>query len=307
MRYIKDRTSFFLSGPTAITLGKFDGVHKGHKKLIRTMLAKKGECRSVVFTFDIPPASAVFGENKMVLTTNSERAELLEKQGVEVLVECPFVPEISSMDPEVFVREILVKSLSCKRIFVGPDFHFGYKREGDAALLSRLQRKYGYQLEVVEKACHEGVEISSSYIREILKHGELEKANAMLGNPFFYSGKVVEGARLGRRIGFPTINIVLETGKVQVPFGVYQVDLEIIDNKDSSDKSYYPGIANIGTKPTVSDEKIIGIETHLLDFQGDLYGKQVRVHLKSFIRKEKKFDSVEALKEQIKKDREAMK
>lgn len=293
MQYIKNTTKFNISGPTAVSIGKFDGVHKGHQKLIQAMQTKRKECQTVLFTFDVPPASIISRENKGVLATNEERAELLKKQGVDVLVECPFVKEISSMDPEDFVRDILVEALSCKYIFVGPDCHFGYKRKGDVALLSRLQQKYGYRLEVIEKACYEDVEISSTYIRESLCRGEIEKANAMLGADFFYSGKVIGGEQLGRVFGFPTANLQMEEGKVCVPFGVYAVEMEVENGE------IYHGIANIGTKPTVSDEKIVGIETHLLDFEGDLYGKRVRVYLKSFIRKEKKFDSVEALKAEV--------
>lgn len=297
MQYVKNTTKFNISGPTAVSIGKFDGVHKGHQKLIQAMRSKRKECQTVLFTFDVPPASIISRENKDVLATNEERARLLKKQGVDVLVECPFVKEISSMDPEDFVRDILVDALSCKYIFVGPDCHFGYKRKGDVALLSRLQQKYGYRLEVIEKACYEDVEISSTYIRETLSRGEIEKANAMLGTDFFYSGKVVEGERLGRVLGFPTINILPDETKVKVPFGVYQAMVEV--NEPDGEKPIYHGIANVGTKPTVSDGKRMGIETHLLNFNGDLYGKDVRVYLKSFIRPEKKFDSVEALKEEV--------
>lgn len=297
MQYIKNTTKFSVSGPTAVSIGKFDGVHLGHQKLIGAMETKKKECQTVLFTFDVPPASLISRENKGVLTTNEERAMLLKEQGVDVLVECPFVEEISSMEPEVFVRDILVEALSCKYIFAGPDCHFGYQRKGDAALLSRLQQKYGYRLEIVEKACYEDVEISSTLIREALSRGEVEKAGKMLGRDFFYSGKVVEGERLGRKLGFPTANMLLDNRKVKVPFGVYEVVAELEDNDGR--KQFRHGIANIGTKPTVSDKECIGIETHLLDFAGDLYGKELGIHLKSFIRKEKKFQGIDQLKAEV--------
>lgn len=299
MQYIKNTTKFSVSGPTAVSIGKFDGVHLGHQKLIRAMKSKKNECRTVLFTFDVPPASLISRENKGVLTTNEERAALLKEQGVDALVECPFAEEISSMEPETFVRDILVEALSCKYIFAGPDCRFGYQRKGDAALLSRLQQKYGYRLVIVEKACYEDVEISSTYIREALSCGETEKANAMLGRDFFYSGIVVEGERLGRRLGFPTANLLMEKEKVKVPFGVYEVLVETEENEEGK-KRLFPGIANIGTKPTVSDKESVGIETHLLDFDGNLYGKNIKVYLKSFIRPEKKFNSVEELQAEVK-------
>ncbi len=307
MQYIKNTTEFSVSGPTAVTIGKFDGVHKGHQKLFTAMREKKQECQNVVFTFDMPPASIISRENKGVLTTNEERAELLKEQGVDVLVECPFVKEISSMEPEAFVRDVLVEALSCKHIIVGPDCHFGHKRKGDVTLLSRLQQTYGYRLEVVEKACYEGVEISSTYIREALSRGEMEKVEAMLGRPFYYSGKVVEGEKLGRVLGFPTANILMEKGKAVVPFGVYEIEVKVEDRDSESGFSYYKGIANVGKKPTVSESDVIGIESHLLDFAGDLYGKEITVYLKSFIREEKKFANVEELKTEVLRNIEMVK
>lgn len=301
MQYIKNTTKFSVSGPTAVSIGKFDGVHLGHRKLIRAMQTRKKECQTVLFTFDVPPASIISRDNKGVLTTNEERALLLKEQGVDVLVECPFLEEISSMEPEAFVRDILVEALSCKYIFAGPDCRFGYHRKGDAALLSRLQQKYGYRLEIVEKACYEDVEISSTYIRETLSRGEIEKANEMLGNEFFYGGIVVEGERLGRKLGFPTANLLMARGKVKVPFGVYEVCVETEDDEDGT-KRYFHGIANVGTKPTVSDKESVGIETHLLDFNGNLYGKYIKVYLKSFIRPEMKFNSVEELQTEAKRN-----
>ncbi len=321
MEYIRGKINFSQERDSVITLGKFDGVHIGHQKLINTMEKAKGGRESIVFAFDVPSiqknkkeaaAAALQGDalnpeglQKMekgepgVLTTNKERADFIETLGVDKLIECPFVPEISGMAAEDFLKEVLVGQLKAKEIFVGPDFHFGYKRSGDVALLAACQEGCGYRLTVVEKACYQGEEVSSTGIRNRIREGRLEEAVGMLGRELFYSGRVVYGNQLGRTIGFPTANLLVQPEKVAPPFGVYAATFFVEDK-------ILCGIANIGRKPTIQagdgHENPIGIETYLFDFHEDLYGREAKVVFHAFIRPERVFDSVEALKEEIQKN-----
>ncbi len=296
MRFVQGKTRFCQRKDSVVTLGKFDGVHKGHQKLIKTMEREKGGMESLVFTFDIPPIPQNSGNPQAVLTTNQERAALLSGLGVDILIECPFVPEISGMEPELFLEEILIKQLKCREIFVGPDFHFGHRRKGDVDFLLSRQKQYGYRLTVVEKACQDGVEISSTEIRSRLSEGRLKEANEMLGRPYFFSGEVIHGNHLGRTIGFPTANISVKTQKVLLPFGVYAVTFK-------TEGKAYPAIANIGRKPTIKNYSgeitPIGVETHLLDFEGNLYGKEAQVDFHAFVRPERQFPNMEALQREI--------
>lgn len=302
MEYIQGKVNFSQERESVITLGKFDGVHIGHQKLIEEMLKAKNGRKSIVFTFDIPPVPKEKGKMpEGLLTTNRERADLIEALGVDKLIECPFIPEMSGMEPEIFLKEVLTGRLKGREIFVGPDFRFGYKRKGDVSLLKACQKKYGYQLTVVEKACYQGEEVSSTGIRERIRKGRLEEANEMLGRPLFYSGEVIYGNQIGCTIGFPTANQLAAPEKVTPPFGVYAVTFYV------DDEQFY-GIANIGRKPTIKakngGENPVSIETFLFDFDGDLYGKQVKTAFHAFIRTERKFESVEAMQEEIRKNEE---
>lgn len=297
MEYIQGKVNFSQEKESVITLGKFDGVHMGHQKLIECMIKAKGDGESVVFTFDVPPIPGKTEQE--VLTTNPERADLIRALGVDKLIECPFVPEISGMDAEAFLKEILVGQLKAKKIFVGPDFHFGHKRKGDVELLKACQETYGYTLTVVEKACYEGEEVSSTAIRNRIRKGQLKEAKEMLGRPPFYTGEVTYGNQIGRTIGFPTANLLVQPEKVVPPFGVYAATFSV------ENRVLY-GVANIGKKPTIQAkdglENPIGIETYLFDFNEDIYGKEAKVEFHDFIRPERTFDSVEALKEEIRKN-----
>ena len=306
MEYIQGKVRFSQERESVITLGKFDGVHIGHQKLIRAMEQAKDGRESIVFTFDVPPVSDRMPEIRTnvrhgLLTTNQERAELINNLGADKLIECPFIPKISGMEPEDFLREVLVGQLKAKEIFVGLDFRFGYQRRGDVALLASCQEIYDYQLTVVEKACCHGEEVSSTGIRERVRKGMLQEANEMLGRAMFYSGKVVYGNQLGRTIGFPTANLLVQPEKAVPPFGVYAATF-YVENQSLN------GIANIGRKPTIQaedgGENPVGIETHLFDFHEDIYGKEARVAFHEFIRPEKKFESVEAMREEIERNEE---
>lgn len=285
-----------ITGDTAVTLGKFDGMHRGHQKLLNDIKKKKAEgYQTVVFTFARPPMALLTGKPQRTLLVNEERREVLDKMKIDYLIEYPFNEVISHMLPECFVKEILVKQLHMKYLAAGKDFGFGYQRSGNTDLLKKLAPKYGYEITVMEKETDGIREISSTYIKEELNQGHIEKVNELLGRPFSVQGSIVHGKELGRKIGIPTINIFPPDEKLLPPKGVYCAKTEI-------DGQVYDGIANIGIKPTVTDQKRMIIEVHLFDVCKQLYGKQAKVSLYNFVRPEYKFDSVELLKQQMKQD-----
>jgi len=276
---------------TAVTLGKFDGFHRGHQLLInRIKELSSPEVESLVFAFDVG--------DKGLLTKAQER-ELL-REWVNVWISCPLSPEMRKMSPLEFIEEVLAHRLNAKYIVVGSDFRFGYNRKGDVQLLSDCSEKYGYQLDIIPKLVAYGQEIGSTVIKQALKNGEIEKANQLLGYEYEISGVVEQGQKLGRVIGFPTLNVTPDKEKVVPRYGVYGCRIII----DSDDKRWeeYSGICNIGVKPTATKGEELVAEVHVFDFNKDVYEKNVKVKLLTFLRPEKKFNSVEELKEQIKRD-----
>ncbi|UWP59947.1 bifunctional riboflavin kinase/FAD synthetase [Ruminococcus gauvreauii] len=295
MKYITSSLDFVLNRRSAITLGKFDGLHRGHRKLLNC-IKNFGEdgFETVIFTFDVSPVMRLSDPSFKIILTNEERRHVAEREGVECLIECPFVPEIMHMDARDFVREILVNQMKAAYIAVGPDFHFGYKRQGTPELLAEMGRKYGYSVDIIEKEMDGEKEISSTYIREEILAGHIEKANELLGYPFFIEGEILHGNHLGHTIGVPTINQRPCAQKLLPPFGVYASVTEI-------EGIHYFGISNIGMKPTVGD-RFPGVETYLFDCDEQLYGKQACVRLHHFLRPEFKFSSLTELQHQIRRD-----
>ena len=199
------------------------------------------------------------------------------------------------MEPEQFVKEILVDKLDAKVVVIGEDFRFGYKRRGDAQLLKELSSQYGYEVQVFEKVRVDGEIVSSTNIRKAIEDGNMEFAERMLGEPYSLSGEVVHGKKLGRELGMPTANVIPDKQKLLPPFGVYA-------SKTLVDGIWYDGITNIGVKPTITEEKVRLAETFLFDYHGDLYGKEIRTNLYHFEREERKFESIDALKAQMEED-----
>ncbi|MDO5346587.1 MAG: bifunctional riboflavin kinase/FAD synthetase [Lachnospiraceae bacterium] len=287
MKYFHGTTQFYMEGASAITLGKFDGVHRGHQKLMRHIKSlETEEIKSVVF--------ALNARTEALILTREEQKDVVEKMGISCLIECPFVPEISGMMPETFVKEILVDRLHAKYITVGSDFRFGYRRQGDAKLLESLQEACGFQVDVMEKERLKDREISSTYVREALAEGKMELAAELLGRPFLVKGVVQHGRRIGRTLGMPTVNLVPSQEKLLPPNGVYASKTEI-------DGRLCPGITNIGCKPTIG-EKFRGVETYLFDLNQDLYGKEITTFLYGFERPEQKFSSRDELRAQMHRD-----
>lgn len=280
---------------TAIALGKFDGIHIGHQLLIEGLKEEQTKGKhTLVFSFGNQPNAILNGEEGKRIYTTEEKVQYFNHFSIDVLLEYPFTKEFASLLPEDFIRDCLVKHLDVQSIYVGQDFRFGQNRSGNVALLKKLGEKYGFQVHSVQKKKLKNRIVSSTAIRQYLKE-DFSLANDMLGNPYFVYGPVIHGNHLGNTIGFPTINQELSENKILPEKGVYISRIWI------GQEAFY-GISNLGVKPTIKGVHKTGLETYILDFSGDLYGQKIKTELLSFIRKEKKFDSIEALKDQIQKD-----
>ncbi|MEY8355019.1 riboflavin biosynthesis protein RibF [Lachnospiraceae bacterium 54-53] len=300
MKYITGTREFQIQEPAVVTLGKFDGRHRGHQKLLKRMARVKEEkgYQIAVFTFDMSPNSFVAGDSQKVITTNLERKNNLEKAGIDYLVEYPFTEETARMEPEEFVKNVLAGQMNARTIVVGTDCTFGYRGAGNADSLSRWKDRYGYELIIIPKERDDHRDISSTYIREQLDAGNMEKANELLGEPYAIHGTVVHGNHMGGAVlGFPTANILPPPEKHLPLFGVYV-------SKVFVDGAYYGGITNIGRKPTIKGHSPVGAETYIFGINQDIYGKTIEVQLLHFIRPERRFEGLEQLKAQISRDRE---
>ncbi len=292
MEIIQGTTDFQLNSDSAVAIGKFDGVHIGHRKIIAELLARKEQgLTTCVFTFD-PAPSVLFGSDVTEITTRDEKRLLFERLGVDVLLEFPMNYETAGTDPEVFVREYLAGKLRARVIVAGDDLSFGAGGRGNTELLASFADELGFTVQTMEKVRFRRSPVSSTRIRKLLGEGKMEEVNRLLGEPYFIEGKVVQGNKLGRTIGFPTVNILPGRNKQVPPYGVYFSEV-VLDGRK------YPAITNIGCKPTVSEEKVCGAETFIYDFNDDIYGKRIQVRLLTFVRPEKIFESVDALKRQL--------
>jgi riboflavin kinase / FMN adenylyltransferase len=281
--------------PTAIALGNFDGIHRGHQALIQRLLATAGTAHPTVVTFDPHPQDFFSGETRPRLTTPEEKAAILAQLGVAQLVLLPFNRALVEMTPAAFVEQIIHGQLAAQRVIVGADFRFGYQRRGDAAQLQQLTAALGQTTEIFTLHTDGGDRIGSSRVRTALLAGDLEEVQRLLGRAYTIGGWVVKGQQLGQTLGFPTANIAFGAHKFLPRLGVYCVQIELADG------DRYPAVANVGKRPTVAGQSIT-LEVHLLDWQGDLYGQQVTVHLDKFLRSEQKFADLGALTTQIEQD-----
>ncbi|XQQ06244.1 MAG: bifunctional riboflavin kinase/FAD synthetase [Leptolyngbya sp. IPPAS B-1204] len=307
--------------PTVIALGNFDGVHRGHQRVIEPVAVAArvglpvlaGAVHGVssetgsfgtdaapiptVVTFYPHPQEFFTGQRRLLLTPISEKAQYLQTLGIEQLVLLPFDWALANLTPQEFVEQILVERLQARWISVGQDFRFGRKRAGTIADLQQIAAQYGIPVEVASLHLHQGERISSSAIRQALSQGDLDRANQLLGRPYTLVGKVIAGKQLGRTIGFPTANLQLPDDKFLPCCGVYSVWAK------SAELGQQPGVMNIGYRPTVDGQQI-SVEVHLLDWSGDLYGQTLTVSLEQFLRPEQKFASLDDLKAQIQRDAE---
>lgn len=281
-----------VSQPCAVALGIFDGVHLGHRRVIEAATSDPALTAGVL-TFDTTRVKPSRKAQMKSIQPLNERLRRIEKLGVEIC----WVPEfsaISSMEAEVFVRELLFSKMNARRVCCGEDFRFGCRASGDVALLRALCEEAGVDLVVVPKYLDSGVPISSTRIREALENGRMEEANRLLGEPYSVTGEVIHGRRLGTQMHYPTLNQRFDPSICQPRYGVY------ISSVEWNGKQY-PGITNIGVKPTVNGHIPLA-ETHVVGFDDEIYGQTVTVTLYRFVRGEQRFDSVDELFSQIARD-----
>ena len=296
MQIIEQTTEFHIEEPTAIAIGKFDGIHRGHKEIFSNLFqAKKEGLKTAVFTFD--PSPETFFSKKQIpeLTTREEKRKLFEKMQIDYLVEYPFAQATADVLPRDYVTDFLLHKMNGKLIVAGTDVSFGKGGKGNEALLKSMAKEYHFRLVIIDKILRGQKEISSSYVREEVTNGNMELVEELLGTPYFISGIVEDGKKLGRTLGIPTANIYPSKEKLLPPNGVYFCNV-------FCEGITYQGVTNIGCRPTVQDGDRMSVETYLLDFDGDLYGRELVVELLHFSRKEERFESVSDLSFCVKND-----
>jgi len=300
LKIIRSIADFNSSEKTIVTIGTFDGIHIGHKKILKNLIstANKEGKKSVLLTF-FPHPRMVLQKDKAILLLNTldEKSMLLENMGLDYLIIHPFSKEFSRLTALDFVRDILVNKLNTSKLIIGYDHHFGKNREGNIHQLREYSSLYDFNIEEIPAQDIDDVSVSSTKIRTALKEGNLKTANTYLGYQYMLSGIVVSGKQLGGTIGFPTANIeVKEPYKLIPSSGVYIIKTQI-------NTVVFSGIMNIGFNPTVLG-KHQTIEAHLFNFSEDLYGKKITVTLIHFLREEQKFNSVEELVDQLNIDKQ---
>lgn len=296
MEIIADTTDIQLEKETAVAIGKFDGIHVGHRRLLDEILSRRKEgLAACVFTFDPPPAMFFGRSDGKCLTTKEEKRLLFARMGIDILVEFPLNRDTAATPPETFAREILAGRLQARFLAAGTDLSFGAKGAGNAALLQSLGPGLGFRVKTIDKVCVDGKEVSSTYVRAKVEEGHMEAAERLLGMPYMIAGKVVRGRQVGRTLGFPTVNLLPGADKLLPPNGVYLSQVR-------HGRKLYRAVSNVGYKPTVTDERVMGVESYLYDFEEDLYGESIEVSLCAFRRPERRFDSLEALRGQLRED-----
>ena len=280
-------------GRCALTIGNFDGVHRGHRALIERVGAKARELELVSCVLTFEPHPREFFDPKAAparLTRLRDKLELIEAAGVERVHVARFDRRFASMSAERFVEDVLVNGLATRWLLVGRDFRFGARRAGDYTALALAGTRHGFEVESMADVLFEGVRVSSSAVRAALAAGELDTGERLLGHPYTISGRVAHGAKLGRSLGFPTANIVLRRPPPLSGIFVVKVD------------GFGPGVASIGRRPTVNPVPLPLLEVHLFDWERDLYGEHLRVRFLKKLRDERKYDGLDALKEAIAHD-----
>lgn len=281
----------------SLALGYFDGVHKGHQKVIRTAVefARQNGNKSAVITFKDHPCCFFRGVCPKYILTREDRLKHLEALGIDYVYILDFDARLCMLSAEDYLKNILIDNFSPKSISTGFNHYFGSKKSGGVDLLTKMQNIYGYEYFEIPTQKAGDDTISSTAIREALSKGQIQNANEMLGYNFTIKGKVVKGQQLGRKIGFRTANLVYPCELIDLPFGVYSVNVRY-------GELIYKGISNFGIRPTVSNSKQCSLETHILDFDKDIYGEEISVEFLKMIRAERKFTSLSELKAQIGED-----
>ncbi len=276
-------------------LGFFDGVHRGHQALLESCRRLAGTKSAVpaAITFGTHPDQLVMGKAPEMLNTLQDRVTLLKERGMESVTVLPFDRRLMTMPWQDFLR-LLLEEYDAGGIVCGNDFSFGYRGEGNAEKMHTACARLGIPCHVVPEQTVDGIRVSSTYIRQLLEQGDMDRAVKFLGHPHILTGSVVQGQHLGRTIGIPTANLVLPENLLVPRYGVYACEAAI-------DGKIYPAVTNVGTRPTVSGQGVT-VEPWILDFDGDLYGKEIRLSFYHFLRAERKFDSLEDLQKEIRKN-----
>lgn len=288
-----------MAAPCVIALGFFDGVHIGHGALLRRTVERAGQLgiKPAVVTFDRPPKEVVTGQPVALINSPQERQDLIRRlYGIEQVIFAPFDEKMMTMPWQDFITEVLVKQYGAVHLVAGHDYHFGHKNQGDPEKLQQKCAELGLGCDIIPKVELHGATVSSTLIRALIEQGDVTQAAAYLGHPHTMRQQVQHGKRLGRTIGIPTINLAVPDHVLTPKRGVY-VSRVCLENGKS-----YPGVTNVGVRPTVSQSGIVSVETFLLGFDGDLYGQTVRLEFFRRLREERPFDSLEALKNQIQND-----
>ena len=289
---------------TVLTVGTFDGVHEGHKEIIRRVVntAKRKNARSVVVTFDPHPREIInTGKDKIkLLTTIDERAHILSLLGIDEMIVIPFTRDFSLLSSREFIEDILIKKIGVSGFVIGYDHQFGRNREGTITIVKELADLHHFEVDVIEAQEVGEITVSSTLVRKELEiQGNIVLADKYLGRPYRLSGLVIHGDKRGRKIGYPTANLKITDARKIIPkYGVYAVDVQIDRNS-----KIYRGMMNIGYRPTFTDDTELSIEVHIIDFDEDLYGKIITVDFLKRIRDEQSFSGFEALKSQLDMDR----
>ncbi len=305
MRIIENTTKFHIEEPTAVAIGKFDGFHLGHQKLLRQLREQKDQgLLSAVFTFVPSPAAFFSSEPVRDLSTVAEKRRIFEQSGVDYLIEFPFFQEIADMEPELFIHDVLVGMMNAGCVVAGDDVSYGKRGAGDSALLRKKAKENGYKVIIIDKVLYGQRVVSSTYVREAVREGNMGLVAKLLGTPYYVGGEIVHGNRFGRTLGMPTVNLLPPQEKLLPPKGVYYsyVYLHSRSGNRSYDGVQIPSITNIGTKPTVNNVNQMGVETYLYNFNADVYGENIEVYLLEHKRPEMRFGSVEELKAQMQED-----
>jgi riboflavin kinase/FMN adenylyltransferase len=291
-----------------VTVGNFDGVHKGHQAILAKVIerAKALGGESVLYTFEPHPRRVLQPESGLrLLETFDQKMEVLASLGLDAVIAEPFDREFARMTPDRFIEHCLHECVAPIEVYVGYDFHFGRDREGSMRLLTERGPHLGFSVTVIPEISVEGRDVNSTRIRELLAQGEVEEAAKLLGRPFTARGKVTEGDRRGRTIGFPTANLAPETEILPAP-GVYFGHLRQLTGAEGEgpgpSRRGHPVVTNVGYRPTFRDGRDLVAEAHLLDWSGDLYGVEVDLSFEGRLRAERRFESVEALQTQIARD-----
>ncbi|GAB5535147.1 MAG: bifunctional riboflavin kinase/FAD synthetase [Rubricoccaceae bacterium] len=286
---------------SVLTTGTFDGVHRGHQEILRYLVRRANEVDGVptVVSFDPHPREVLGGGRIPLLTTLDERAELLADLGIERFVVLPFTRDLSLLEPEAYIEDVLIGQVGLREIVIGYDHRFGKGRAGDRSTLERVGAQHGFSVDVIPAHIQAGQTVSSSRIRRQLEdEGAASEAAHLLGRPYVLAGTVIAGDQRGRTLGFPTANVQLEDARKLVPrVGVYAVQVELATG------GHYDGMMNVGVRPTFEAEGAVTVEVHLFDFDQDLYGRTVRVAVLERLRDELKFGGVDALVAQLHEDR----